>query len=81
MVCNKVRGEQSVTMHDHSGKLWVGRCVLKDQVYWTDWEEESIFKVNKFADVHAESEVSNVLIQLYAPMDLHVYHRLKQPRG
>jgi len=51
-------------------------------VYWTDWEEESIFKVNKFADVHPDdSEVSNVVIQLYAPMDLHVYHRLKQPLG
>jgi len=55
--------------------------VLKDQVYWTDWEEEAIFKVNKFADVHADAEVTNVVIQLYAPMDLHVYHRLKQPLG
>lgn len=54
---------------------------MKDQVYWTDWEEESIFKVNKFADVHADSQVTNVVIQLYAPMDLHIYHRLKQPLG
>ena len=56
-------------------------CVVKDQVYWTDWEEESIFTVNKFADVHTDSQVTNVVIQLYAPMDLHVYHRLKQPLG
>jgi len=55
--------------------------MMKDQVYWTDWEEEAIFKVNKFADVHTDAEVSNVVIQLYAPMDLHVYHRLKQPLG
>lgn len=50
-------------------------------MYWSDWEEESIFKVNKFADVHPDSEVTNVVIQLYAPMDVHVYHRLKQPPG
>jgi len=54
---------------------------MKDQVYWTDWEEESIFKVNKFANVHTDSEVTEVVIELYAPMDLHVYHRLKQPHG
>jgi tetrahydromethanopterin S-methyltransferase subunit F len=53
--------------------------VFEDQVYWTDWEAESIFKVNKFANVKGRSTVKNVAMQLYSPMDIHVYHRLKQP--
>lgn len=51
--------------------------VFEDDVYWTDWETETIHKANKFTGAGVE----NVAVSLYSPMDLHVYHELRQPKG
>ncbi len=49
--------------------------VFEDYVYWTDWETESIHKANKFTG----EDLKNVAVQLYSPMDIHVYHPFRQP--
>jgi len=49
--------------------------VFEDFVYWTDWETESIHKANKFNGEGVES----VAVQLYSPMDIQVYHPMRQP--
>jgi len=51
--------------------------VFEDFVYWTDWETETIHKANKFNGNNPE----NVAVSLYSPMDVHVYHALRQPNG
>ena len=51
--------------------------VFEDHLYWTDWETESIRKVNKFHGKNPE----NVVISLYSPMDIQVYHPMRQPTG
>ncbi len=45
-------------------------------MYWTDWETEAIHKANKFDGTNIE----NVAVSLYSPMDIHVYHELRQPQ-
>lgn len=50
--------------------------VFEDSLYWTDWQTESIHKTNKFNG----SAVSNIAISLFSPMDIHVFHELKQPK-
>lgn len=56
--------------------------VFEDWLYWSDWETESIHKVRKFRPAlggNDSAEVSNVVIGLTSPMDVHVLHPLKQP--
>ena len=55
--------------------------VTQDWLYWSDWEDESISKADKFGrDVFsAEHEPTRLLHSLMSPMDLHVFHKLKQP--
>lgn len=48
----------------------------QDFLYWTDWETESIHKVHKFKG----GEVEHVATGLYSPMDIHIYHKYKQPQ-
>jgi len=50
--------------------------VFEDTLYWTDWQTVSIHKANKFNG----SDVSSVAINLFSPMDIHVFHELKQPK-
>ena len=52
-------------------------AVFEDTVYWTDWETESVHRASKFNG----SEIRNVIARLITPMDIHVYHPLKQPAG
>lgn len=47
--------------------------VFEDNLYWTDWNTESLYRANKFNA--SQSSVSTVATGLYSPMDLHVYHR------
>ncbi|XP_076353564.1 lipophorin receptor 1 [Tachypleus tridentatus] len=51
--------------------------VFEDWIYWSDWESEAIHKVNKFTG----EELENVASGVYSPMDIHVYHKYKQPAG
>ncbi|XP_015190651.1 PREDICTED: very low-density lipoprotein receptor-like isoform X3 [Polistes dominula] len=52
---------------------------FEDYVYWTDWDKETIFKVNKFTgkDVEAVTSVRSP----QQPMVVHVYHPYRQPDG
>ena len=50
--------------------------VFEDTLYWTDWQTESIHMTNKFNS----SVVSTVATSLFSPMDIHVFHELKQPK-
>jgi len=57
-------------------------CVsVQDQLYWSDWEARSILRVDKQLRARADGDygVTNAVVQLYSPMDVQVYHELKQP--
>ena len=56
-------------------------AVSQDWVYWTDWETESIHSVRKFKNTTHPNPVRNSVIGLQSPMDVRVYHELKQPKG
>ena len=53
--------------------------IFEDYMYWTDWEHGhgSINKANKFTG----EKRYTLKESLYNPMDLHVYHEQRQPRG
>jgi hypothetical protein len=54
--------------------------VFEDDVFWSDWETESILRVNKFhATEMGNNSVKNAVIHLHSPMDVHILHKLKQP--
>lgn len=73
----------------HAGEIpgFVFRVIIRavylwqDHVYWTDWETGSIFKAHKFGYKKGRSPIKNVAMQLFTPMDIHVYHKLTQPHG
>ena len=50
---------------------------FQDWLYWTDWESESIYKVDKFTGKNVQTVASGV----YSPMGVRVYHSYKQPTG
>ena len=55
---------------------------LQDSLYWSDWEARSILQVDKQlrrASTDGDYGVTNAVIQLYSPMDVQIYHELKQP--
>ena len=59
-----------------------GYCVLQDTLYWSDWEARSILRVDKLlrrAGTDGDYGVTSAVVQLYSPMDIHIYHELKQP--
>jgi hypothetical protein len=49
--------------------------VFEDHVYWTDWQRECITRANKFTGMDRET----LLTTLFSPMDIQVYHPLRQP--
>jgi len=52
---------------------------VKDNLYWSDWEARSILQVDKLRATEDGYEVKNAVLHLYSPMDVQVYHALKQP--
>jgi len=54
-------------------------CVVKDNLYWSDWEARSILQVDKLRATEDGYGVKNAVVHLYSPMDVQVYHELKQP--
>ena len=66
-----IRADQDLLRHPFA------ITVFEDFLYWSDWESESIHKVNKFGN----GDVSTVMTSLHSPMDVHIYHKLKQPKG
>jgi hypothetical protein len=56
-------------------------AVFEDDVFWTDWQTQSIHKVNRLNSPNLnDSHVQLVADKLLMPMDIAVYHTLKQPR-
>lgn len=51
--------------------------IFEDWIYWSDWESEAIHRMNKFNG----KEKSDILTEIYSPMDIHIYHHFKQPNG
>jgi len=62
--------------------MMVKFCVvlLQDDVYWSDWHTHSILKASKHHSKQ-NNDVIHVANDLSSPMDVHIYHRLKQPAG
>jgi len=54
-------------------------CCVKDNLYWSDWEARSILQVDKLRATQSGYEVKNAVLHLYSPMDVRVYHELRQP--
>jgi len=54
-------------------------CCVKDNLYWSDWEARSILQVDKLRATEDGYGVKNAVLHLYSPMDVQVYHELKQP--
>ncbi|XP_039721688.1 prolow-density lipoprotein receptor-related protein 1 isoform X2 [Pteropus medius] len=49
--------------------------LFEDYVYWTDWETKSINRAHKTTGANKTPLIST----LHRPMDLHVFHALRQP--
>ena len=58
---------------------WIIINFPQDNVYWTDRQTESILKSNKF--YATANNVTQVVTRLTSPMDVHIYHKLRQPPG
>ncbi|XP_041761020.1 low-density lipoprotein receptor-like isoform X2 [Anopheles merus] len=52
---------------------------FEDNVYWTDWDKEAVFKANKFTGKDVEPVTAMHMLQ--HPMTIHVYHPYRQPDG
>ena len=50
--------------------------VFEDYVYWSDWETKSIERCHKYTCKKA----STILSAIHRPMDIAIYHPLRQPR-
>ena len=48
-----------------------------ERLYWTDWETNSIFSVEKFSG----KKRTKLVTMAQRPMDLVVYHRMRQPES
>jgi hypothetical protein len=55
-------------------------AVFEDDIYWTDWHKQMIYKVNRLHghDIN-DSHVQPVARNLLAPMGIRIHHSLKQP--
>lgn len=51
--------------------------VFSDNIYWTDWRAEKLFRANKFTGDEAVALTYN----LQSVMDVVVFHRQRQPTG
>lgn len=48
-----------------------------DSIYWTDWETNSVFTAEKFSGEKKQTLVT----MLRRPMDLVMYHVMRQPKS
>lgn len=48
-----------------------------EQIYWTDWKSDKLNRVSKFD----QKNVKSIKDGLFAPMDIKVFHKSKQPPG
>ncbi|XP_038049226.1 prolow-density lipoprotein receptor-related protein 1-like [Patiria miniata] len=51
--------------------------LFEDWLLWTDWENKTVVKANKYTGLNRTILASTV----HRPMDIHVMHPLRQPQG
>uniref|UniRef100_A0A3B3DWZ7 EGF-like domain-containing protein n=1 Tax=Oryzias melastigma TaxID=30732 RepID=A0A3B3DWZ7_ORYME len=51
--------------------------MFEEYIYWTDWETKSINRAHKTLGTNKTMLIST----LHRPMDIHIYHPYRQPRG
>lgn len=51
--------------------------VLEDYLYWTDWETKAVSRCRKYNG----TDCSTLTTTVHRPMDIHVYHPLRQVKG
>uniref|UniRef100_A0A3P9JA06 EGF-like domain-containing protein n=1 Tax=Oryzias latipes TaxID=8090 RepID=A0A3P9JA06_ORYLA len=51
--------------------------LFEEYIYWTDWETKSINRAHKTLGTNKTMLIST----LHRPMDIHIYHPYRQPRG
>jgi hypothetical protein len=51
--------------------------VLEDYLYWTDWETKAVRRCRKYNG----TDCSTLATTVHRPMDIHVYHPLRQVQG
>ena len=51
--------------------------VFEDYIYWTDWETKSVEKAHK----HSGKDKKTIARFVHRPMDVHVFHPLRQRKG
>ena len=49
--------------------------VFEDHIYWSDWETKSIERCHKYSGLDNKT----VLTTIHRPMDVQVYHPMRQP--
>ena len=49
--------------------------VFEDYIYWSDWETKSIERCHKYSGIDNKT----VLSTIHRPMDLQIYHPMRQP--
>lgn len=51
--------------------------LFEDWVYWTDWHGKKVYKTHKTQG----GELKSLFRGIMKPMDIHVVHPLRQPKG
>lgn len=55
-----------------------GLAVFKNQIYWTDWLDNSVHRADRYIGESNEMLLMNLEDR---PMDIHVYHRNRSRAG
>lgn len=73
--CSNLDGSHRRTVINQGLPHPFALTLFEDELYWTDWHTKSINKANKFTG----NDVEMVRNRLHFPMDIHIFHRERQP--
>lgn len=66
-------GENRVLLREGGFSHPFALDAFEDMLYWTDWKLDGVVKMSKF-----NTTITPVQLELYAPMDVKVWHPMKQ---